>query len=500
MPTLRRDTLAGVGWMGLAQVAGQAMRFIYAALLARLVTPVEFGLFQMALVFTGFAALLCDVGLGAALIQRPTVEQRQLSTTFWFNLGLSLMLVLILAGVADVLALAYEEEPEVAPLIRVVALDFLVGSLAVVHRALLVRAMDFRRLAAAETTGILLGGLAALASAWLGAGVWSLAVLVLMTTTVTTVLLWILKPWRPSLMFRGMISDGLLAFGVHLQAFNVLNYWLRNLDKFLIGRLWGSVVLGHYTRAYSTMLLPQSQLTGMLERVMWPALARCSNNLPRLREAYLQALRLVCFIAFPCLAGLLVTADDFVRVIYGPRWVDCVPMLKWLCVVGMAQTPVATTGWLYLATGRTRLLLAWGVGAGALIATGLVASARLGDVMTMVKGYTATTVFLTIPAFFVANACVKLPGRAVASAIGGPLLASAGMAAALQAAIGGPLTTLSPLQRLATSVVAGAIVYAGIGLLLRLPAFREFRTLTRDLVANRLGRTAATVPPNPPTP
>ncbi len=488
MPTLRKDTLAGVGWMGLAQVAGQAMRFIYAALLARLVAPSEFGLFQMALVFTGFAALLCDVGLGAALIQRPTVEQRQLSATFWFNLGMSLILVLLLCGLADVLSLAYHK-PAVAPLIRVVSLDFLMGSLAIVHRALLVRALDFRRLALAETLGVLLGGLAALAMAMMGAGVWSLAGLVLVTTGFTTTLLWILKPWRPSLMFGGMVSDGLLAFGLHLQAFNVLNYWLRNLDKFLIGRLWGSASLGQYTRAYSTMLLPQSQLTGMLERVMWPALARCSGDPPRLREAYLQSLRLVCFIAFPCLAGLLVTAGDFVQILYGPQWAECVPMLKWLCVVGMAQTPVATTGWLYLATGRTRLLLAWGVGAGALIASGLVASALLGDVMTMVQGYTATAVFLVIPAFFVANRCVKLPGRAVVTAIGGPVLASAGMAGVLHLAINGPLASIPPLERLAASAFAGAILYVGLGLLLRLPALREAQGLALELWAKRISRT-----------
>lgn len=494
MPNLRKDTLAGVGWMGLAQLAGQAMRFIYAALLARLVAPGEFGLFQMALVFTGFAALLCDVGLGAALIQRPTVEQRQLSATFWFNLGMSLILVLLLCGLAEVLSLAYHK-PAVAPLIRVVALDFLVGSLAIVHRALLVRALDFRRLALAETIGVLLGGLTALVAAFLGAGVWSLVTLVLTTTAVTTTLLWILKPWHPSLMFGGMVSDGLLSFGLHLQAFNMLNYWLRNLDKFLIGRLWGSASLGQYTRAYSTMLLPQSQLTGMLERVMWPALARCSGDLPRLREAYLQTLRLVCFVSFPFLAGLLVTADDFVQIVYGPLWTDCVPMLKWLCVVGMAQTPVATTGWLYLATGRTRLLLAWGVGAGALIATSLVTSALLGDVMTMIKGYTAATVFLVIPAFVVANLCVKLPWRAIVTAIGGPLLASAGMAGALQATINSPLAAFPPFERLAASVFAGAILYLGLSLLLRLPALQEARSLALEIRAKRLSR--ATRPAQP---
>ena len=480
MGDLRHKTLSGVRWMAISQVVSQVARFLIAALLARLVTPPEFGLFQMATVFTSFASLLCDVGLGAALIQQPQLDERQLSATFWLNTGISAILLAVLSSAAGALASVYHQ-PAVALLVRVVSADFVLAALAIVHRALLIREMNYRALARAEIAASLVGGVAALAAAWQGAGVWSLAVLVLTTTGTSTVMLWLSRNWRPSWRGQQAVSGHILGFGLNLQGFNVINYWLRNLDKFLIGRMFGDVQLGQYSRAYTTMLLPQTQLIGVLERVMWPALARCNQNRPRLRDVYCQALRLVCFVAFPALAGMLATAAEFVHVLYGPRWADCVPALRWLCVAGLAQAPVATAGWLYLATGRTRRLLGWGAGAGVFIVAGTLAGIAMGSIESVAMMYALTSTLLLPAAFLVAAPCVELPLRRVAQAIGGNLALSLVMAAAVWLLRGALPASLSPLLRFLACVTAGAVIYGGLAVALRLPAARDLVTVLRDL-------------------
>lgn len=485
MSGLKQQTLEGVRWMGVAQVAGQAARFGFAVLLARLVPPQEFGLFQMAVVFTSFAAVLCDVGLGAALIQRPAIEERQLTATFWLSATVSVGLAAVLCAAAVPIARFYGHRT-VGLLVCVVSADFILSSLAIVHRALLIRAMDYRRLAAGELAGIFAGGALASVLALAGGGVWSLAALSLGTTAATTAALWWLQPWRPAFVLRGMVRRELLGFGLHLQGFNVVNYWLRNLDKFLIGKFFGDAPLGLYMRAYTTMLLPQTQITSVLERVMWPALARCSGDVDRLRAAYLRALRLVCFVSFPMMLGLLLVADDFVRLLYGAAWAGCVPALRLLCIAGLAQAPVATLGWLYLATGRTRRLLGWGIGAGLAITGGIVAGLLRGGIADVAGCYAAVTVALIVPAFIVAAPCARLSFAGVFRALAGSLAVSLCMAALVAALLRALPAACPAAPRLLLAAAGGAVFYGGAAWLLRLGEARELVDIVRTMLRRRV--------------
>ncbi len=480
MTELRQQTVAGVRWMGLSQIFVQVARFVFTAVMARFVSPSEFGLYQMAAVFTGFASLLCDVGLGAALVQQKEIEERHLNSTFWLNVGISVMLAVGLCLFSGVLARTYQK-PVVAILICVVSADFVISSLAIVHRALVIRAMDFRRLAVAEAAGIVGGGVTGVIFAVLGGGVWSIAALVLGTTGVTTLMLWRAQTWRPAFVIRGMVSRELLNFGLHLQGFNLVNYWLRNLDKLLIGRNFGEAALGLYSRAYSAMLLPQAQVSAVLDRVMWPALARCGDDRARLRGAYLQALRLVSFVSLPLMLGLMVVAEDFVRVLYGPSWTGCVRTLQLLCIAGAAQAPGSTAGWLYLATGNTRKLLIWGIGAGVVIGTGMFAGVVWGSINRVAAIYAAVSLVLVAPTFIVAGSCVGLKLRDAASAIGGSLVASLFMALVVTVLVRS-LPNCPPPLRLAAGVLVGTTSYAGIAWVSRMNVARELVTLAREMI------------------
>lgn len=460
MSNLREKTIRGVGWMAISQMVTQGARLVFMVALARLLSPSEFGLFGMALVFTGFAALLSDIGLSAALIQRSAIEPRHLDTAFWINLILGISLSVLLIITAKPLSSIYGGSL-LAPLLMVASLEFVIRAVAVNHRVLLIREMNFRAVAYAEAGSALLAGTLACSMALAGAGAWSLVLQNLAATLFVSVSLVAMRPWRPRWRFDRDCARELLHFGLHLQGFNILNYWLRNLDKLLIGKTMGDVALGHYNRAYSTMLLPQSQVIGILERVMWPALARCAHDHQRLQHAYYRSLGVICLVNFPLMAGLAAVAGDFVVVVFGVNWTPAIPTLQWLCLAGFVQTPVSTLGWLYLATGRTRRLMAWGSLSAAVVFPALWIGSRAGTIEVLAIWYAGASTLLAPIAFAFAAPVASLRLVQAGRAILPPALAAIMMTAIIM--LLSPLLSLLNMPiRLTLLVITGAAIYAAL--------------------------------------
>jgi len=463
--------------MALAQAISQIARIGFTVALARLIAPAEFGLWSMVMVFTGFASLLGDIGVGAALIQRKEVEPRHLDTVFWINMGLGLLLSAGLAASSGLIAGLYGT-PALAPLMAAAAVEFMIKACAGVHRVLLVREMNFRIMALQETTALMLSGIAACVLAAGGWGAWSLVAQTIGYAVIVTIWMIWAHPWRPSCRFDRASAGELMHFSLHLQAFNLLHYWSRNLDKFLIGRFLGDASLGQYNRAYTTMLLPQSQISGTLERVLWPALARCSDDPTRLRDAYLRTLRLICFAGLPVMTGMAAAAPDFVRVVFGDAWIPAVIPLQWLCLAGFMQTPISTLGWLYLASGRTRRLLGWSIIATLINIPAIIIGAYTGSIEGLSLWYAVSWVLVAPLAFLFAAPVAGLTFRRIISATGASIAGSLGMGVAVALAAG-ELSGMHPAPRLAMLAITGVVVY--FLLMYRTTAAAEAWHVIRDI-------------------
>lgn len=475
MTSLRDKTIRGVGWMAISQVISQVARFGFMIALARLLTPNDFGLWGMALVFTGFAALLGDVGLGAALIQRDKVEEKHLNTAFWVNVGMGLLLTLLMMALALPLSNVYGND-KLVPILVVASVEFIIKSASIVHRVHLVREMNFRAMAMQETGAMITAGSAACLMAATGWNAWSLVAQNLIASFIITVWLIRIVRWRPAWQFDMSCLKELLHFSLHLQGFNLVNYISRNVDKFLIGRLLGEAPLGFYTRAYNTMLLPQSQIAGVLERVMWPALSRCAHDPERLRHAYLRVLMMVCYISLPCMAGLAATAPDFVIALFGEQWRASIVALQWLCVAGFLQTPVATLGWLYLASGRTRRLLAWSMVSSLVVLPAMVMGALAGSIESMAVWYAGSTALLTPLAFMFASPVAHIPiTRILRSVL--PSAAAAMVMAIMVQWTSSDALNIRPVFALMISAGFGAMLY--LLFTFRTQAFREALNIIR---------------------
>lgn len=481
-PDIKQQTISGVGWSAGARIAKQILQFIISVILARLLTPEDFGLVGMIAVFTGFAALFGELGFGAALIQRQDVEEQHYSSIFWLNLLSGFILMGVVIAAAPAIA-AFYNEPRLVPLTMLIAVNFLIGALNIVQQALLTRALNFQKLAFIETISMLMAGSVAIVLAYLGYGVYALVWQMLISTMAGVILMWNVTGWYPHLIFSWQSARELLGFSSNLLGFNVFNYWVRGADNLLIGKFIGSGGLGIYTRAYSTMLLPLNQVSAVVGRVMFPALARIQDDKPRIKRIYLQAISMISLITFPMMLGLLVVSKSFVLALYGPQWAAVVPILQILCLVGLAQSVGTTTGWIYQSQGRTDWLFYWG------IASGIVTFIAFG--VGIIWGVLGVTIAYAIRTFMLTFFNFAIPGKLIDMTFSEVVRSVAGIfgCAAVMALLVWGVGLLLPAgwphwAYLVVQVPVGVLVYGGLVHLFKLRAYRD----VRGLVAEQRGR------------
>jgi O-antigen/teichoic acid export membrane protein len=384
--SLKQQTLSGIGWSAGAQIGKQGLQFIISVILARLLTPEDFGLVGMILVFTGFAGLFSELGFGAALIQRQEIEERHLSSIFWLNIVAGLILTGIVIAVAPLIA-AFFNEPRLKVLIMLISLNFFISSLNTVQNAILNRSMDFRKLAIIETLTIAIAGGFAITLALMGFGVWSLAWQMLMSTTVGVITMWQVSDWRPRFCYDKNAVKELVGFSSNLLSFNVFNYWVRNSDNLLVGKFIGSVGLGIYARAYGIMLMPLNQISATVGQVMFPSLSKMQDDKVRVRRIYLRTISVIALITFPMMIGLFTVADSFVLALFGPKWIGVIPLLQIFALLGMVQSIGTTVGWIYNSQGRADWQFRWSIAAGSLLIVSIIIGIIVGTVISVAVCY-----------------------------------------------------------------------------------------------------------------
>jgi len=349
---------------GAITVFSQGCRFVLqtgsTVVLARILTPQDYGLIAMVATISGFVALFKDMGLSMATIQKAEINHSQVSTLFWINVAVSIALALVLAAIAPVISWFYNE-PRLIYITFVLAGTFIFSGLTVQHQALLRRQMRFSTLAVVEIGSVAVGIVTGIVLAWYGAGYWALVGLSAAMALSNAVLVWILCEWRPGLPVRGAGVRSMVAFGSHLTGFDTVNYFARNLDQILLGRFYGANVLGLYSKAYSIMMLPIIQVRGPLNAVAIPALSHIQDDPVRYKRYYIKLVTLLAFITMPLMVFLFFCADRVVHLLLGDQWSGAVNIFKILCVTAFFQ-PVGTTwGIVLISLGQSKRYLTWGI-------------------------------------------------------------------------------------------------------------------------------------------
>lgn len=332
--SLKSKTVKGVVWSSIERFSTQGVQFLIMIIMARLLTPKDYGLIGMLAIFLAVAQSLIDSGFSQALIRKQDRTDVDNSTVFYFNIVVSSALYLILFIAAPFVADFYNQ-PELTSVMRVVCLGVILNSLAVVQRALLTVRIDFKTQAKASLSAAVISGCIGIVLAYCGFGVWSLVVQQLLNLSVNTLLLWIFSKWRPIAVFSWKSFHELFAFGSKMLASGLLDTLYRNIYPIVIGKLFSASSLGHYTRAQHFSEFPSSNVTGIIQRVTYPILCGIQDETERLEAVYRKFLKLSAFIIFPLMIGMSAVARPFIDIVLGKQWGFCGQLLQIICFAMM---------------------------------------------------------------------------------------------------------------------------------------------------------------------
>lgn len=366
---------------GAVTVGAQGFKFglstVAAIVLARFLTPDDYGLIGMVAILVNFVSMFQYLGLSSATVRWAELNHRQVSTLFWINMALSAAIMLVTVGSGPLLAWFYKE-PRLIGITAGYAVTILFAGLAIQHEALLARQMRFTALVIVETTALLIGFLAAIVAAWHGAGYWALVLNQLLMTLATLVGVWSVCKWRPGFPGRGLGIRSMLSYGGNLTGFNVMTFFSRNLDNLLIGKFWGTHQLGVYSRAYQMLLMPMAQINAPLAAVAVPTLSRLADSPDRYRAAYLKILEKIVMVTMPLVALMIATSDWMVLLLLGPKWTETGKIFMLLGIAALIQPVTKTAWWLFSTQGRTRELFHWGLIGGAIAVSSILAGLPWG--------------------------------------------------------------------------------------------------------------------------
>ena len=458
----------------MAQIVQQTLQLGIYISLARLLSPREFGLLGMIIVLTGFANLFVELGFGTALVQNQNIQKRHLDSIFWLNTAGGLLLSSAFIVFSSTIATFYSE-PVLRLPILLMSVNFLLNSLNIVQRNLMMKAMDFKRIFIVDTSAAALSGLTAIAAAASGMGLWSLVIQQILLALSSTVLCWGLSSWRPSLSFDPKALKDLSGFSANLLGFSIFDYLMNNVDKLLIGRFIGSGPLGIYTRAYQLMMLPVNQVSSVVTRVMFPALSVIQDDKEKVKQIYLRATRMIALVTFPAMVALLVLARPFVLAVLGEKWSGVVMILELFCLTGLGHSIGTTTGWIYYSQGRTDIMFKWGVFAGTVRLIAMILGLRWGIMGVAFSHVISTYVILTYPGWRLAGSLINMRFTEMTFNLLAPLLCAGAMGIFL-ALLGFSLPPdWPPWAYLAIQIPAGIAVYGVLVHLLKIKAYVDLK-------------------------
>ena len=480
MDSMHNRIRSGLAWKVASQVFRQLSRVAVVVILARLLTPAEYGVAAMVLVFSTLVLIFTDLALGAALVQREELSERDRSTVFWTSVTAGVGFTFLGIALSWPLA-AFYGEPEVQPLFAVMSVSFLVTALGTAHSALLNREMRFKSLELRMMAGTFVGGVVGIAVAYAGYGAWAIIWQQLAIAAVSTAFLWLFSPWRPRFIFSGASLRSLGGFSANVFGTRVLFYMNRKLDHMLIGRFLGASALGAYAVAYNVMLMPLSRIAQPVVEVLFPAMSRIQDDRKRMAAMWLRANRMIGAISIPAMVGLMIVAPEFVATLFGSRWEEAVPVIQILAWVGLLQSLQRLNSSVLQACDRTGTLLRYSIVVLLASVVAFVGGLHWG-IVGVATGYAISSTLVEPYYAWITARVLDVPLADYARSLAGVAQATAGMAAVVLAA---KVWLVSP--ELAAGLRLAIFVALGLGSYGLLAAWRapELRADVRGLRRER---------------
>lgn len=473
--SLKSKTVKGTLWSTLERFSVQGIMFVVMIIMARILTPADYGLVGMLAIFIAVSQSLIDSGFSQALIRKQDRSEVDNSTVFYFNIGVGIILYLILFLSAPLIAKFYNE-PLLTPITRAIGLSLIFNSLVVVQRALLTVRLDFKTQAKASLAGAIVSGIVGIWMAYRGYGVWSIVWQQLSNLAIITLLLWILSKWKPIWAYSWQSFRELFGFGSKLLASGLLDTVYRNIYLIVIGKFFKASDLGYYTRAHQFTDFASSNITGIFQRVTYPVLCTIQDDDARLADVYRKLLRTSAFIIFPLMLGMAAVARPMVITFLTEKWLFSALIVQVLCLAQMWYPVHSINLNLLQVKGRSDLFLRIEIIKKILGVTMLCITLPFG-LIAMCWGMVANSIIALIINTHYTGKLIHLGFFAQMRDLLPTLFLSVVVALVVYLTV--TINPMTPLISLCVGIMEGVILYALISKLLCFREFSELITLIR---------------------
>lgn len=335
--SIYQDTATGLKWIAILQFFQQILILIINLILARILGPSAFGLVTLVTISTGLLLTVVDFGFSAAIIQREEINEYHLSTAFFLNIIMGLLLCLLLICFSSMLARFFQKE-EIEPMLNFFSMVLVIRAFISVQMALCDRNLDFRKVTLISMIALIAGTIVKLILAYTGFGAWSIIYGEFLNQFVLVITLWKFSNWRPSLsLVKKQSFCELFKFGSYIMLSNLINSLSSKIDVMIVGKLVSSTNLGIYSMAFNISAIFPQQINAVVQRVMFPGFSRMQADNELLAHAYCKITKYLSIIGIPALVGMMMVAPQFVNLFLSTKWAQSIPILQILCIYATAN-------------------------------------------------------------------------------------------------------------------------------------------------------------------
>ena len=399
--------LKAASWNFLNMMVNQLRNFIVSLVLARLLTPSDFGLVSMAMVLNSILDFLVDFGFSSAVVRKKTVSIVETSTIFWINIMVGVSCTLLIFCSASVFAWFYEM-PALTDIVYITSFSFFISSFGTLQTALFQRDLNFRKPFLAKLISSVTSGVLGIVLALCGLGVWALVLSNLSGWLLYSISIWLMSSWRPRFIFKFSTVSDMITFGWKMTLSTFISRVIRQIDTFVIGKFFSAVSLGLFNRAQSLNQLVVDYSFSSIRGVMLPSLSKLQDDMQAMRYSVLKLINIICFLSFLMSGLMYICASDIIQLLYGTQWIGAIDIFKILGLFSISLSLPVVFDVVMTATNRMTLYLWINIIANIVTLAAIPIGFYYG-LMGYIWAVSVSGVVKIIPALFSTQVCIKLP-------------------------------------------------------------------------------------------
>ncbi len=383
---LKQKAASGMVWTALQKYSTMGIQFISGIILARLLTPYDYGCIGMLSIFMVLAEAFIDGGFGSALIQKKNPTQVDYSTVFWWNLAMAFLMYFVLYISAPAISRFYKI-PLLCDVLRVEGLVLFIYSLNIIQRNQLKKKLNFKLLSIISVSTSIIALSVTIIMAYKGMGVWSLVAQNLILAAIPSLVFWFYVKWRPKWVFSWQSFKELFGFGVYMFLTNLISKFTRQIQGLLIGKVYNPSTMGYYSKALGTEKLASTSISQIMTQVTYPLYAEAQDDLVTMRNMIKRLTTTIAYITFPLMFILLLCAKPIFVLLYSERWLASIPFFQVLCIAGLATCLQSVNLQTISAIGKSRVMFSWSVAKQIVIIVLIVSGLYLFGMKGLLAGY-----------------------------------------------------------------------------------------------------------------